>query len=376
MRAEKQPSGEYAFVRSFDVEEGEYQYKFRLGPGDWWVCDEKKPTVDDGMGNRNNLVVAKPVQHVKQQARQISEGKIGAERSPSVAKHSRPASRVRTPTHDGAHESPLMQHEAFASHDLGSRSEQTPEHERSDPMESTPHEHKLLPHEALSPATHNEDDDAIEPYNAPLLRHESLSATSPEQQYSPLLRHESIGLASAQPASPTTQKLAGSPVRRSVRSGVQYEADPNDPTLERFPTSHEEIMKHIQRTHTRLPEDETHDSTTGGSPASSNAVSDASSSFSGIPALSSVQEADEQLEKIRHAEEEEVENEEKSGEELDPLKEGHALPTPPPEPEDADFEPKVPALKVVLVPSDGDDEIIVLGKKCGLVDKVGQKNLM
>lgn len=33
---------EYYFFKNFDVAAGEYQYKFRLGPGDWWVCDENE----------------------------------------------------------------------------------------------------------------------------------------------------------------------------------------------------------------------------------------------------------------------------------------------------------------------------------------------
>jgi hypothetical protein len=51
--------GEYHFSKSFSVEEGEYQYKIRLGPGDWWAIDNTKPTVDDGTGNKNNLIVVK-----------------------------------------------------------------------------------------------------------------------------------------------------------------------------------------------------------------------------------------------------------------------------------------------------------------------------
>lgn len=35
--------GEQHFWQEFDLEEGEYQYKFRLGPGDWWVLDETTP---------------------------------------------------------------------------------------------------------------------------------------------------------------------------------------------------------------------------------------------------------------------------------------------------------------------------------------------
>ncbi len=33
------------FFKEFkDVEEGQYQYKFRLGPGDWWILDDKSQT--------------------------------------------------------------------------------------------------------------------------------------------------------------------------------------------------------------------------------------------------------------------------------------------------------------------------------------------
>ena len=31
---------DFEFSRDFDIAEGQWQYKFRLGFGDWWVCDE------------------------------------------------------------------------------------------------------------------------------------------------------------------------------------------------------------------------------------------------------------------------------------------------------------------------------------------------
>ncbi|KAK7969129.1 hypothetical protein PG988_008202 [Apiospora saccharicola] len=34
------------------------EYKFRLGPGDWWVLDETASTVSDGLGNLNNVMTA------------------------------------------------------------------------------------------------------------------------------------------------------------------------------------------------------------------------------------------------------------------------------------------------------------------------------
>lgn len=44
LKDERTSSGDLIFEKKFDaVETGEYQYKFRLGPGDWWVCDESAP---------------------------------------------------------------------------------------------------------------------------------------------------------------------------------------------------------------------------------------------------------------------------------------------------------------------------------------------
>lgn len=40
----QQKDADYIFSRRFSVKPGTYQYKFRLGHGDWWVCDEAKQT--------------------------------------------------------------------------------------------------------------------------------------------------------------------------------------------------------------------------------------------------------------------------------------------------------------------------------------------
>ncbi len=37
-------NGQYHFEKEVQLEaDGSYQYKFRLGPGDWWVLDETAP---------------------------------------------------------------------------------------------------------------------------------------------------------------------------------------------------------------------------------------------------------------------------------------------------------------------------------------------
>jgi hypothetical protein len=39
---------DYLFSTEVSVSEGEYQYKFRVGHGDWWVLDESMPTSESG----------------------------------------------------------------------------------------------------------------------------------------------------------------------------------------------------------------------------------------------------------------------------------------------------------------------------------------
>lgn len=56
MHSQVLEDSELEFWRAFEAEEGEHQYKFRLGPGDWWALDESQPIVDDGFGNRNNVL--------------------------------------------------------------------------------------------------------------------------------------------------------------------------------------------------------------------------------------------------------------------------------------------------------------------------------
>lgn len=41
---ERNKDGDLVFYKEFEeVEEGEHQYKFRLGTGDWWVTDDNAP---------------------------------------------------------------------------------------------------------------------------------------------------------------------------------------------------------------------------------------------------------------------------------------------------------------------------------------------
>ncbi|KAI9832684.1 MAG: hypothetical protein M1819_004270 [Sarea resinae] len=55
--ADQSEQAAYEFSKVFEVEEGEWQYKFRMGLGDWWVCDENGHKAIDEHGNENNILV-------------------------------------------------------------------------------------------------------------------------------------------------------------------------------------------------------------------------------------------------------------------------------------------------------------------------------
>jgi len=55
-------SNEHEFYKAIEVEEGkEYQYKFRIGEGEWWLLDEAAEIATDNIGNRNNRLFV-PIQ--------------------------------------------------------------------------------------------------------------------------------------------------------------------------------------------------------------------------------------------------------------------------------------------------------------------------
>lgn len=238
MDSEQTDRGEWTFCKSFMAEEGEYQYKLRLGPGDWWICDDSKPKLDDGAGNENNLVV------------------VVAEASPASKE---------------------------------------PEQQSLDKVDSVIAPGPLMQHETFAPAVTAQQDDEKEDEHheeAPLLRHESIAPSSYEQSHSPLFRHESMAIDDKR-HDDLPQRLRRTS-KSSSSDSIPQEADPNDPSLEVFPTDHKGIMEHIERTRKSIQEDET--SNDVGSPVSSSNSAIASAS----PSLPSVREdEDDEVEQLR-----------------------------------------------------------------------------
>ncbi|GIZ44838.1 hypothetical protein CKM354_000802400 [Cercospora kikuchii] len=236
MEGTKNEGGEYKFSKTFNVQEGEYQYKLRLGPGDWWVCDEHEPQVDDGMGNKNNLVTVKP-------------GQPQHDRTDSV--------------HD--HGVPLMPHESANQRPPVSPLLQS---ERNAPPATPGVEHQapFFAHETLSPATSSEkhDDEPEHEQQSPLLPHESASPL--HEAVSPLFHHESTAIDDQK----HEDHLDKSPLlgrRKHSGDSIPQEADPNEPGLEHFPTDHRGILDSIARTKKSLAEDQTHDHSPSPSPS-------------------------------------------------------------------------------------------------------------
>lgn len=271
MGCSESPSGEWEFSKTFSAVEGEYQYKFRLGPGDWWVCDESKPTVDDGFGDRNNVLVVKDEVPVKKHAAEpydLVDDEDTVFESPTLP-HERNSSKVDN-KRDSLGDDVLRDYsandaKAADKHYAGQREEHAPLllHEQSGfphaklevPPETVPvnfsrqdtlalgvdeekvddgssefpgapkfqHERDISPARTPTPGLDEGfDDDMDQP---PLMRHETLSSDSGKSS------HEATGAEKHvnSPGSPMSSRSSAHWV--DTQSHIPAEADPNDPSL-------------------------------------------------------------------------------------------------------------------------------------------------
>ncbi|GAB7335402.1 hypothetical protein MBLNU13_g07774t1 [Cladosporium sp. NU13] len=263
MDCSEAPSGEWEFSKTFPAAKGEYQYKFRLGPGDWWVCDESKPTVDDGFGDRNNVLVVQDEVPEKEHAAESHKSvDDAAEFESPTLPHERNSSKGHA-KHDSVvpdplvpeaeavkgkqdvvqeKHSPLFLHEQhgsppgllsippetvpvnFSRQDTISLDDDDGDCEPSHFPEAPKfdHEKDILPARASTPGT-DEDDDYDDMEHPPLMRHETLSSESGTSSHD---IHE------AEKHSPTSSH--SSTLWESRESHIPAEADPNDPSLLRL----------------------------------------------------------------------------------------------------------------------------------------------
>jgi hypothetical protein len=313
MDCRKTPNGEHEFAKTFQAAEGEYQYKFRLGPGDWWVCDETKPTVADGFGARNNVMIVPAKKHAAEPPKSsANDGSVFD--SPSVS-HKR--------DHDEGHEThhaPLFAHEKLEhpATKLGVPPESVPvtlsrqdtlslgdddnddkngdaEPSRSSKPSNLDTEARPVVERIPTPSLDEDEDPADE---APLMRHETLS--SPLEQ-APLMRHETLSPTRGPHTPPDTDHHhndTSSPTSSHSSaqlpgpdSHVPAEADPNDPSLIKFPTHHEGIISSLRRASQRNSDDEAKEEVMPSTSPITQSVSHSSQS----PSLPSVREDEEEL---------------------------------------------------------------------------------
>ena len=330
MECSKKDNGDFDFHKSFAADEGEYQYKFRLGPGDWWALDDSKPTVDDGQGNKNNLMVVKPPAPKSQsqsQSQQAATTTPTPEQPRSADAASAPVTAVNKVNQEALAERPNAVSTPTAVADP-----------KPEPF-ATPHPGPMLKHESFFPEAapgaqadaddndeatlvEEEDDDDYFDHPSPLLRHETLGRDAEEQHQAPLMRHESKGI--GEHDDDFDIYLHDFHRRQSIDSdpsdAISAEADPNDPSLEPFPTDPAAIHEHIHRISTSIPADQTSDDINTDSPLS---LVRSTNSLSPVRSLASVREEededeDQELASLRETERQQARRELETREDMDP----------------------------------------------------------
>ncbi|KAK7560824.1 hypothetical protein IWX92DRAFT_420294 [Phyllosticta citricarpa] len=321
VKQERTPSGDLIFEKKFDaVEAGEYQYKFRLGPGDWWVCDDNAPTVSDGFGNSNNLLIVEPKDPLAEQGADADqEGavlervesapevwsrgtkqQLSQDRKPGKESDPEPQSRSTSPvpavvvekvddapSHGddfgpGATSGQQLAHKKRKADADPNMVVVSAESDGKGPASMHPDSAAAVGHDALIEHTPADD-------NVPLLPHESISPDAPQQ--APLFPHEAAVAVSSGSSNCTEDDeddAAGPETFQPVDfkgdiplfrhesialppgeggSGSEHkpppslqnmmdQEDPNDPSLVPFPTKRETIYEHIRSLEHRLEEDQ------------------------------------------------------------------------------------------------------------------------
>ncbi|CAK7268637.1 hypothetical protein SEPCBS57363_003194 [Sporothrix epigloea] len=226
-------NGESIFSKTIHVRPGTLvQYKFRIGSGDWWVLDESQPTIIDETGNRNNL--------------------LRIEDSKSVKMHSPPTPPPDSPIAQTVDNSALN---SQVPGDLIRSNASTPGFVRTT-MEVADTAARIdagTPESSASKPEHMPDS-SIDHLNlsiGPEFPHERPGEEDDAQDGAPVFEYEFAGTydrplsAAASEASPLSQAVMDD----------ELDFDPADPTLERFPSRREEILKKVRNLETGLDED-------------------------------------------------------------------------------------------------------------------------
>lgn len=256
--------GEHVFKKEIHVEPGsKIQYKFRVGAGNWWVLNEGAPTVTDGAGNTNHEMEVKP-----------STDKPTAT---GLTTHAAPRSGTSTPNY-----AKIADEVADSAAILNKEKPETPVPDAEAGrigyrrLTSTPIA-EVANTAAEVADTAKKLDSAEEVVGLKIFPvHSSpLETYSPGDSYlggqsehtPPLFAHECVGMYDPDGADDVQTgavDLEDDPVEPEVHHQVpasEDQLDPNkvdinDPTIERFPSSRDEIIDTVRKLETGLNEDQ------------------------------------------------------------------------------------------------------------------------
>ncbi|KAK5118392.1 hypothetical protein LTR62_002906 [Meristemomyces frigidus] len=350
MDCEQKDDGENRFHKVFPAEEGEYQYKFRLGPGDWWALDKSKSLVDDGQGNKNNQLVVEPVQSAQrtevapvvqpttqegqtgpalqpptqdgqpQAAIPASSETVTERVLPAVAQMSSTAAPTIAAVPTDVKElastmAPTLPHEDQTSSSQSAQAPVSAAATHADQPE-TPSAAPPLRHESYFPDEKaaadsgdvpplwesndndtdpkkdeaedddNEEDDNDDSDDDDEANDDDSDDDEPEENTSPLLRHETLNTDVEHQAPLMRHESAAIGEHRMHGELYSAPADLDDPFLEKFPTDKNAILDHLHRTATQADADQNYEIL---SPSSVVVVDELGSPIGSLP---SVQEED------------------------------------------------------------------------------------
>ncbi|KAL1880599.1 hypothetical protein Daus18300_001210 [Diaporthe australafricana] len=271
--------GAITFSKAFDVEpSSKIQYKFRVGPGDWWVLDEDAPIVTDDAGNRNNFIEAPSAVETKSEE-PIQPAKNDHEvLGTNLIQHPQPISRLEAlkeaekVDRSGTSTPEYARTAAEVAESAALVDPPTPEPETIDVTASSPPDEVANTAAEVADTAKDLDNHLAEEHTETVtpahktiadvkedIENENLDTAefSNEPEHAPpLFAHECAGLYEEDeiPGVPDDED------RAEIANGNardRAEEDFQDPTLEQFPSSRTEIMAAVRKVETGLNANQT-----------------------------------------------------------------------------------------------------------------------
>ncbi|RYP64007.1 hypothetical protein DL771_008978 [Monosporascus sp. 5C6A] len=251
MACSKDEHGQNLFVKEINASEGaEIQYKFRIGSENW-VLSETAETVDDGQGNVNNIL------------RVPSDA---SEQAPTKALDPGVAQLNASSSHDGARTPDIANTAAEVADSAALLDGEKPEAEMSDEqagetgfrrLSATPIGEVAQTAAEVAVSAAQLDDDKSAPIGG-----DGDSLKGPSQQECPMFSHECVGAPDedeaydeAQSAPPDDDKQHELSDTKQHDYAQDPDIDPDDPTIEKFPSDSASIMATIRRLSTSVDQD-------------------------------------------------------------------------------------------------------------------------